>query len=95
MSDNDPSDRVLLERHRNGDPDAFGEIVRRHRDRMWAVALRTLGDRVEELDARAVVAALSSAPIDLAAPTDGSGRAQLWPHRHGTDAMSISLLRRR
>jgi 16S rRNA (cytosine967-C5)-methyltransferase len=28
-------------------------------------------------------------------PADGSGRAQLWPHRHGTDAMSISLLRRR
>ncbi|WP_312676541.1 transcription antitermination factor NusB [Microbacterium sp.] len=58
-------------------------------------ALRTLGDRVEELDARAVVAGLSVAPIDLAAPADGSGRAQLWPHRHGTDAMSISLLRRR
>ena len=27
-------------------------------------------------------------------PADGSGRAQLWPHRHNTDAMSITLLRR-
>jgi 16S rRNA (cytosine967-C5)-methyltransferase len=34
-------------------------------------------------------------PLDLPPQTDGSGRAQLWPHRHGTDAMSISLLRRR
>ena len=33
--------------------------------------------------------------IDLPAQADGSDRAQLWPHRHGTDAMSISLLRRR
>jgi 16S rRNA (cytosine967-C5)-methyltransferase len=41
------------------------------------------------------VASLSTSPIDLAPPGDGSGRAQLWPHRHGTDAMSISLLRRR
>lgn len=50
---------------------------------------------LEELNAREVVASLSESPIDLAPPADGSGRAQLWPHRHGTDAMSISLLRRR
>jgi len=55
---------------------------------------RAAGDAVEELDARAVVAAVSREPIDLPEPADGSGRAQLWPHRHGTDAMSISLLRR-
>ncbi|WP_425841812.1 RsmB/NOP family class I SAM-dependent RNA methyltransferase [Microbacterium sp. PA5] len=56
---------------------------------------RSAGDSLEELDARSVVASVSRGPIDLAAPADGSGRAQLWPHRHGTDAMSISLLRRR
>ncbi len=60
-----------------------------------ADARRAFGDEIEELDARAVVAAVSANDIDLAAPADGSGRAQLWPHRHGTDAMSISLLRRR
>lgn len=53
------------------------------------------GDAFEELDARAVLQRIASHPLDLAAPADGSGRAQLWPHRHGTDAMSISLLRRR
>ncbi|WEG10526.1 transcription antitermination factor NusB [Microbacterium horticulturae] len=49
---------------------------------------------VEQLDARAVLQSVSRAPMDLAAPEDGSGRAQLWPHRHGTDAMFIALLRR-
>lgn len=55
---------------------------------------RELGERAEELDARAVVAEVSRTPIDLPPQSDGSGRAQLWPHRHGTDAMSIALLRR-
>jgi RNA polymerase sigma-70 factor (ECF subfamily) len=45
------SDRDLLARHTAGDPEAFGEIVRRHRDRRWAIALRTLGDREEAADA--------------------------------------------
>lgn len=46
-----PTDHELLRRHAAGDPDAFSEIVRRHRDRLWAVALRTLGDREEAADA--------------------------------------------
>ncbi|MBK7721813.1 MAG: RNA polymerase sigma factor SigM [Austwickia sp.] len=37
-------DRGLLAAHCAGDPDAFGELFRRHRDRMWAVALRTTHD---------------------------------------------------
>ncbi|MEU7000356.1 RNA polymerase sigma factor SigM [Nonomuraea sp. NPDC046570] len=44
-------DAELLARHINGDPHAFSEIVKRHRDRMWAVALRTLGDPDEAADA--------------------------------------------
>lgn len=47
----DASDEDLLARHVEGDSDAFGELVRRHRDRLWAVALRTLGDREEAADA--------------------------------------------
>ncbi len=47
----DIGDQDLLARHVAGDPDAFGELVRRHRDRLWAVALRTLGDREEAADA--------------------------------------------
>jgi 16S rRNA (cytosine967-C5)-methyltransferase len=53
------------------------------------------GDELEELDARAALQRVSLAPLDLPAQSDGSLRAQLWPHRHGTDAMSLSLLRRR
>jgi RNA polymerase sigma-70 factor (ECF subfamily) len=44
-------DATLLRRHLDGDADAFGELVRRHRDRLWAVALRTLGDPEEAADA--------------------------------------------
>jgi 16S rRNA (cytosine967-C5)-methyltransferase len=49
---------------------------------------------LRELDAREVVRAVSRGEIDLPEPQDGSGRAQLWPHRHGTDAMSITLLQK-
>ncbi|WP_394289235.1 RsmB/NOP family class I SAM-dependent RNA methyltransferase [Microbacterium sp.] len=55
---------------------------------------RQFPGRLEQLDARAVISDVSLTPVDLPAPADGSGRAQLWPHRHGTDAMSITLLRR-
>ncbi|MDY0909792.1 RsmB/NOP family class I SAM-dependent RNA methyltransferase [Microbacterium sp. CFBP9034] len=55
---------------------------------------REWGAALEELSARDVLIAISDADPDLPVPNDGSGRAQLWPHRHNTDAMSISLLRR-
>ena len=42
MTESPPTDRDLLTQHTTGDRDAFGELVRRHRDRMWRVALRTL-----------------------------------------------------
>ncbi len=44
-------DAALLRAHTAGDRDAFTELVRRHRDRLWAVALRTLGDREDAADA--------------------------------------------
>lgn len=46
-----PSDADLIAAHAAGDPSAFSELVRRHRDRMWAVALRTLRDPEEAADA--------------------------------------------
>ena len=46
-----PDDVALLRAHAAGDPYAFAELVRRHRDRLWAVALRTLSDREEAADA--------------------------------------------
>ena len=39
------SDHELMHRHLDGDTTAFGELFRRHKDRMWALALRTTGDR--------------------------------------------------
>jgi 16S rRNA (cytosine967-C5)-methyltransferase len=52
-------------------------------------------DDLRVIDARAVVSEVALAPIDLA--DDGrseSGTVQLWPHRHGTDAMFLALLQR-
>ncbi|TQJ32199.1 RsmB/NOP family class I SAM-dependent RNA methyltransferase [Microbacterium sp. SLBN-146] len=60
-----------------------------------AEVTREWGDAVEELSARDAVTAASVTDPGLLPQADGSGRAQLWPHRHNTDAMSISLLRRR
>jgi RNA polymerase sigma-70 factor (ECF subfamily) len=73
-----PDDRELLARHVAGDPDAFGEIVRRHRDRLWAVALRTLGDREEAADA--VQDALISA-YRAAHTFRGQSAVTTWLHR--------------
>jgi RNA polymerase sigma-70 factor (ECF subfamily) len=72
------SDGWLLERHRAGDQDAFGELVRRHRDRLWAVALRTLGDPEEAADA--VQDALLSA-YRAAAGFRGDAAVTTWLHR--------------
>lgn len=44
-------DEQLLHAHVGGDPDAFAELVHRHRNRLWSIALRTLGDREEAADA--------------------------------------------
>jgi RNA polymerase sigma-70 factor, ECF subfamily len=41
----------LLIAHTGGDPYAFGALIEQHRDRMWAVALRTLRDPEEAADA--------------------------------------------
>lgn len=74
----DASDQDLLARHVEGDSEAFGEIVRRHRDRLWAVALRTLGDREEAADA--VQDALVSA-YRAAHTFRGQSAVTTWLHR--------------
>lgn len=71
-------DATLLARHVAGDPDAFGVLVHRHRDRLWAVALRTLGDREEAADALqdALVSAFRAAPR-----FEGRSAVTTWLHR--------------
>ncbi|PJN21817.1 RNA polymerase sigma factor SigM [Kitasatospora sp. CB02891] len=74
----EPSDAELLARHTAGDPDAFGLLVHRHRDRLWAVAVRTLGDREEAADA--LQDALVSA-FRAAAGFQGRSAVTTWLHR--------------
>lgn len=72
------TDQDLLASHVAGDKDAFGELVRRHRDRLWAVALRTLGEREEAADA--VQDALVSA-YRAAHTFRGQSAVTTWLHR--------------
>ena len=34
----DSTDEELVQAHREGDPDAFGVLFERYKDRMWAVS---------------------------------------------------------
>ena len=74
----DAHDRGLLAAHLEGDAYAFDTLVRRHRQRMWAVALRTLGDPEEAADA--VQDACISA-FRAAASFRGDSRVTTWLHR--------------
>jgi len=73
------TDRELLQRHVDGDGEvAFGELFRRHRDRMYAVALRTTSNR--ELAADAVQDAFISA-FRRADAFRGEAAVTTWLHR--------------
>jgi RNA polymerase sigma-70 factor, ECF subfamily len=48
--DSGRSDADLLAAHVAGDPDAFSVLFARHRDRLWAVALRTMGNPHDAAD---------------------------------------------
>jgi RNA polymerase sigma-70 factor, ECF subfamily len=84
-------DAALLRAHVAGDPDAFTELVRRHRDRLWAVALRTLDDREEAADAvqDALISAFRSADRFR-----GDSAVTTWLHRIVVNAC-LDRVRRR
>ncbi len=87
----EPTDAELLASHCAGDPDAFTELVRRHRDRLWAVALRTTGNPEEASDA------LQDALISAYRRADsfrGDSAVTTWLHRIVVNA-SLDRLRRR
>jgi RNA polymerase sigma-70 factor (ECF subfamily) len=46
-----PTDAELLAAHRAGDPEAFGQLVGRHRGALWAIAVHVLGDPHDAADA--------------------------------------------
>ncbi len=85
-------DRDLMARAQGGDGDAFGEIFRRHRDRMWAVAVRTTGDR--ELAADCVQDAFISA-YRRASSYRGDAAVTTWLHRIVVNACLDRLRRER
>jgi RNA polymerase sigma-70 factor (ECF subfamily) len=89
--DGDRSDVALIEAHLAGDPEAFGELFRRHRDRMWAVALRTTGHPEDAADA--LQDALVSA-FRRAESFRGEAAVTTWLHRIVVNA-SLDRLRRR
>ena len=86
------SDEELLSAHCAGDAEAFGELFRRHKDRMWAVALRTTNDR--ELASDAVQEAFISA-FRRADTFRGQAAVTTWLHRIVVNACLDRLRRRR
>lgn len=53
-----------------------------------------VGDQVEVLDAPTALDSIARRPIPNAACDLDARFVQLWPHRHGTDAMFLALLRK-
>ena len=85
------TDAELLGAHVAGDPYAFNELVSRHKDRLWAVAMRTTGDPEEAADA------LQDALISAFRRADqfrGDSAVTTWLHRIVVNA-SLDRLRRR
>ena len=81
----------MLRLHVAGDPDAFGQLFRRHRDRLWAVAIRTLSDPEEAADA------LQDAMISAfrrAGSFRGDSAVTTWLHRIVVNAC-LDRMRRR
>ncbi len=71
-------DPALLEAHRAGDTEAFAVLFTRHRDRLWAVALRTTGSPEDAADA------LQEALISAYRRADsfrGDALVTTWLHR--------------
>ncbi|SFC90828.1 RNA polymerase sigma-70 factor, ECF subfamily [Nocardioides terrae] len=78
MSGPSRTDQELLAAHVAGDHDAFGELFARHRDRLWAVALRTMGNPEDAADGLqdALVAAYRRA-----GSFRGDAAVTTWLHR--------------
>ena len=86
-----PSDTELLTRHVGGDAEAFGELFLRHKDRLWAVAIRTLADPEDAADA------LQDAMISAFRRADsfrGDSAVTTWLHRIVVNACLDKMRRR-
>ena len=88
----DLNDKQLLQLHVDGDEAAFGELFRRHKDRMWAVALRTTRD--PELAADCVQDGFIAA-FRRAESFRGEAAVTTWLHRIIVNACLDRLRRRK
>src|SRR3984885_165225 len=91
LAPGEPSDAVLLRQHAAGDAAAFGVLFTRHKDRLWAVALRVTCNPDDAADA------LQDAMISAfrrAADFRGESAVTTWLHRIVVNA-ALDLLRRR
>ena len=86
------TDAEVLDRHRQGDANAFAEIVRRHQDHLWALAMRTLGDADDAADA--VQEALISA-YRAADRFRGDAAVSTWLYRIVVNACIDQMRRQR
>lgn len=78
VAPDEPTDHELLAAHVDGDPEAFGRLVARHSNRLWAVALRTMRNGEEAADA------LQEAYISAfrrAGTFRGESQVTTWLHR--------------
>lgn len=71
-------DATLLSDHVDGDPEAFAVLIHRHRDRMWAVAMRTI--RQPDDAAEALQEAYIHA-FRRAGSFRGEAKVTTWLHR--------------
>jgi RNA polymerase sigma-70 factor (ECF subfamily) len=88
----DRTDAALIAAHTSGDPEAFGILFGRHKDRMWSVALRTLRDPEEAADA-VQDAALSA--FRRADTYRGEAAVTTWLHRIVVNACLDRIRRRK
>jgi RNA polymerase sigma-70 factor (ECF subfamily) len=90
--DDSPTDADLLAAHVAGDPHAFSVLMHRHRDRLYAVALRTTSDPEDAADA------LQEAMVSAYRRADsfrGEAAVTTWLHRIVVNACLDALRRRK
>jgi RNA polymerase sigma-70 factor (ECF subfamily) len=91
LAPGEPSDAMLLRQHAEGDTEAFSLLFKRHKDRLWAVALRVTCDPDDAADA--LQEAMISA-FRRAGDFRGESAVTTWLHRIVVNA-ALDLLRRR
>ena len=89
--DSPPDDDALVLRARNGDHDAFGELVNRHQRRVWMVCRQYVG--VDEADAVAQDSLIKA--FSAIAGFDGRAAFSTWLTRIAINTCLDDLRRRR